>query len=315
MRVFVTGASGWIGSAVVPELIGAGHQVLGLARSDESAATLAEAGAEVCRGTLDDLGVLRGAAAGSDGVIHLAYKHDLMIGGDAGAAVEADRRAIDAFGEALAGSGRPLVIANGTLGVTPGRILTEQDGQASAEGSAAEGSAQSGGPATRMANAHAAVALAEGGVRSSVVRLAPTVHGDGDYGFLPVLIGVARERGVAGYIGDGAARWSAVHRFDAARLFRLAAESAPAGSTLHAAGDEGVPMRDIAEAIGRGLGLPTASISPADAPAHFGWLAPTLDLDSPASSARTRELLDWRPTGPGLLDDLDKGHYFADRPA
>ncbi|MEV0266804.1 SDR family oxidoreductase [Streptomyces sp. NPDC050617] len=306
MRVFVTGASGWIGSAVVPELIGAGHQVLGLARSDDSAAALAEAGAEVCRGTLDDLDVLRGAAADSDGVIHLAYKHDLMISGDSGAAVEADRRAIDAFGEALAGSGRPFVIANGTLGVTPGRLLTEEDGHVSAEG---------GGPASRLTNAEAVLALAERGVRSSVVRLAPTVHGDGDYGFLSVLVGIARDKGVAGYIGDGAARWSAVHRSDAARLFRLAVEGAPAGSTLHAAGDEGVPMRDIAEAIGRGLSLPTASISPADAPGHFTWLAPMLDLDSPASSARTRELLDWQPTGPALLDDLDKGHYFADRTA
>ncbi|MFE7117913.1 SDR family oxidoreductase, partial [Streptomyces sp. NPDC057654] len=280
--------------------------VLGLARSDDSAAALAAAGAEVCRGTLDDLGALRGAAADSDAVIHLAYKHDLMTAGDSDAAVGADRLVIDAFGEALAGSGRPFVIAGGTLGATPGRILTEEDGHVSVEG---------GGLASRGANAEAALALAGRGVRSSVVRLAPTVHGDGDHGFLSVLVAIARDKGVSGYIGDGAARWSAVHRSDAARLFRLAVESAPAGSTLHAAGDEGVPIRDIAEAIGRHLKAPTASISREDAAGHFTWLAPMLDLDSPASSARTRELLDWRPTGPSLLDDLDEGHYFADRAA
>ncbi len=306
MRVFVTGASGWIGSALVPELIGAGHRVLGLARSAAAAAMLTRAGAEVCRGRLDDLGILRGAAAESDGVIHLAFKRDLAFGGGTDVAAEADRRAIDVFGEALTGSGRPLVVAGGTLGLTPGRLATELDGQAVEGPDSREHD-------SRLANARAAIALAERGVRSSVVRLAPSVHGDGDHGFLAQVVAVARERGLSGYLGDGANRWSAVHRSDAARLLRLALENAPAGSTLHAVADESVPVRDIAEAVGRRLGLPTASIPPHDAPRHFSWLAPLIGLDSPASSARTRALLDWQPTGPGLLDDLEKGRYCADR--
>jgi nucleoside-diphosphate-sugar epimerase len=307
MRVFVTGASGWIGSAVVPELIGAGHQVLGLARSDTSAAALAEAGAEVRRGTLDDLDVLRSAAAESDGVIHLAFKHDVAFSGGFEDAADADRRAIDTFGEALAGSDRPFLIASGTLGLVPGRVATEQDGRPSDP----VGAHFAGGPAKRLANAHATVALADRGVRSSVVRLPPTVHGDGDNGFLATIVAIAREKGVCGYIGDGANRWPAVHRSDAAHLFRLALESAPAGSTLHAVADEGVPIRSVAEVIGRHLDLPVASISPDDAAGHFSWLAGFLGIDSPASSAHTRELLDWQPTAPGLIDDLDKGHYFA----
>ena len=307
MRVFITGASGWIGSAVVPELIGAGHQVVGLARSDASAAALTKAGAEVRRGTLDDLDVLRGAAAESDGVIHLAFKHALAFSGGFESAADADRLAIDTFGEALAGSDRPFVIAAGTLGLAPGRVATEQDGHASGQ----PGAHLTGGPAKRMANAHATVALADRGVRSSVVRLPPTVHGDGDHGFLATIVGVAREKGVSGYIGDGANRWPAVHRTDAALLFRLALESAPAGSSLHAIADEGVPIRTVAEVIGRHLGLPTASVTPDDAPAHFSWLAGFLGVDSPASSAHTRELLGWQPTQPGLVEDLDKGHYFA----
>ncbi|MCX5317454.1 SDR family oxidoreductase [Streptomyces sp. NBC_00154] len=310
MRVFVTGASGWIGSAVVPELIGAGHQVVGLARSGASAATLAEAGAEVRRGTLDDLDTLRSAAADADGVIHLAFKHDIAFSGGFEDAADADRRAIDTFGEVLAGSDRPFLIASGTLGLAPGRVATEQDGQ----GSGPVGAHLAGGPAKRLANAHMTVALADHGIRSSVVRLPPTVHGDGDHGFLATVVAIAREKGVSGYIRDGANRWPAVHRSDAAHLFRLALESAPAGSTLHAVADEGVPIRTVAEVIGRHLGLPVASVSPDDAPRHFSWLAGFLGMDSTASSARTRELLGWHPTQSGLIDDLDKGHYFATVP-
>ncbi|MGI8332700.1 SDR family oxidoreductase [Actinomadura scrupuli] len=307
MRVFVTGASGWIGSAVVPELIGAGHQVTGLARSDASAAALTAAGAQVRRGTLDDLGGLRSAAAASDGVIHLAFKHDIAFSGGFQDAADADRRAIETFGEALAGSGRPFVIASGTLGLAPGRVGTERDGLA--PGSAAH---LSGGAQTRMANAQTTLALASRGVRSSVVRLPPTVHGDGDNGFMAALVGIARDKGVSGYVGDGSSRWPAAHRFDAAPLFRLALEQAPAGSVLHAIADEGVPIRAIAEVIGRHLGLPVAAVPPEDAGEHFGWLAGYLGMDSPASSALTRELLGWHPTHPGLIDDLDKGHYFHD---
>jgi nucleoside-diphosphate-sugar epimerase len=306
MRVFVTGASGWIGSAVVPELIGAGHQVVGLARSDASAAALTAAGAQVHRGTLDDLDGLRSAAAASDGVIHLAFKHDIAFSGDFQGAADADRRAIETFGKALAGSDRPIVIASGTLGLAPGRVATERDGQG-ADSAAAPGS---GGPQTRMATAQLTLSLASRGVRSGVVRLPPTVHGEGDNGFLATLVGIAADKGVSGYIGSGSNRWPAVHRLDAARLFRLALEKAPPSSALHAVADEGVPVRAIAEVIGRHLDLPVVAISAGDADAHFGWLAGFLALDSPASSALTRELLGWQPTHPGLIDDLDKGHYF-----
>ncbi|MEU3464024.1 SDR family oxidoreductase [Streptomyces sp. NPDC006733] len=307
MRVFITGASGWIGSAVVPELIGAGHQVVGLARSAASAAALTAAGAEVRRGSLDDLDTLRGAAAEADGVIHLAFQHDLAFSGGFEDAADADRRAIDTFGEALAGTGRPFLIASGTLGVAPGRTATEQDGLASGP----IGAPWSGGLAKRLANAHATAALADRGVRSSVVRLPPTVHGDGDHGFLATVVAIAREKGVSGYIGDGANRWPAVHRSDAARLFRLALEGAPAGSTLHAVADEGVPIRAVAEVIGRHLGVPAASVAADAAAGHFTWLASFLGMDSPTSSALTRRLLGWQPTGPALLEDLDKGHYFT----
>jgi nucleoside-diphosphate-sugar epimerase len=304
MRVFVTGASGWIGSAVVPELIGAGHQVTGLARSDASAAALAAAGAEVRRGTLDDLDVLRSAAAASDGVIHLAFKHDIAFTGDFQGAADADRRAVETFGEVLAGSERPLVIASGTLGVAPGRVATEQDGH---EPTLAH---LGGGPQTRQSTAEVTLSFADRGIRSSVLRLPPTVHGDGDHGFMAAIVGVAREKGVSGYIGDGANRWPAVHRLDAAHLFRLGAENAPARSTLHAVADEGVPIRAVAEVIGRHLDLPVVSIAPEDAAGHFTWLAQFLALDSPASSTMTRELLGWQPTQPGLIEDLEKGHYF-----
>jgi len=306
MRVFVTGASGWIGSAVVPELIGAGHEVTGLARSDASAAALAAAGAQVQRGTLDDLDTLRKAAAASDGVIHLAFKHDIAFSGDFQGAADADRRAVETFGEALAGSDRPFLIASGTLGLTPGRVATERDGRGSDPAVAAWGS----GPETRRATAELTLSFAARGVRSSVVRLPPTVHGDGDNGFMATLVGIARDKGVSGYIGDGSNRWPAVHRLDAAHLFRLALEQAPAGSVLHAIADEGVPIRAIAEVIGRHLDLPVVAISPEDAGEHFTWLAGFLATDSPASSTLTRELLGWQPTHPGLIDDLEKGHYF-----
>jgi nucleoside-diphosphate-sugar epimerase len=293
MRVFVTGASGWIGSAVVPELIGAGHQVLGLARSDASAAVVAATGAEVLRGDLSDLDALRAGAAGSDGVIHLAFIHDFT---DFDASVGADRRAIDTMGAALEDSGKPLVIASGTPAL-PGRIATERD--ESAPGSPV---------AARSENARVALALAARGVRSSVIGLPRTVHGDGDrHGFIAQLIAIARDKGVSGYVGDGSSRWPAVHVLDAAHLFRLAVERAPAGSRLHAVGDEGVPVRDIAAVIGRHLNVPTAA-APAEG---FGFLGLVLGTDQPASSALTRELLGWRPVQPGLIEDMEKGHYFG----
>jgi nucleoside-diphosphate-sugar epimerase len=305
MRVFVTGASGWIGSAVVPELLGAGHQVTGLARSDASAAALIASGAKVRRGTLDDLDVLRTAAAASDGVIHLAFKHDVAFSGDFQGAADADRRAVETLGEALVGTDRPFLIASGMLGIAPGRVGTERDDPAAHFG---------GGLQTRSMTAQLTVSLASRHVRSAVVRLSPTVHGQGDNGFMAHLVTIARDKGMSGYIAEGNNRWPAVHRLDAARLFRLALESAPAGSVLHAVADEGVPIRVIAEVIGRHLGLPVNSVSPENAAEHFGWLTGFLALDSPASSTLTRELLGWQPTHPGLIDDLERGHYF-DSPA
>jgi nucleoside-diphosphate-sugar epimerase len=306
MRIFVTGASGWIGSAAVPELIGAGHVVIGLARSDDSAAALVAAGAQVHRGSLDDVGGLRRAADDSDGVIHLAFKHDLAFSGDFLGAATADRRAVEAFGEALAGSDRPLVIASGTLGVAPGRVATELDGHTDDPSLAAYGE----GPLARRATAEFVLSLASSGVRSSVVRLPPTNHGDGDNGFMATLVAIARDKGVSGFIGDGSNRWPAVHRLDSARLFGLAVEGAPAGSTLHAVDDPGVPIRDIAGVIGRHLDVPVVSISPEDAGEHFTWLSHFLAADSPASSTLTRELLGWQPEQAGLIEDLDQGHYF-----
>lgn len=306
MRVFVTGASGWIGSAVVSELLGAGHTVVGLARSEDSAEALTTAGVEVRRGSLDDADTLLSAASDSEGVIHLAFKHDLAFSGDFQGAADADRRAVEAFAEALDGTDRPLVIASGTLGLLPGRLATERDGHVDDPAFAALGS----GPRTRWATAELVLSLASRGVRSSIIRLPPTNHGDGDHGFVATLINIARDKGVSGFIGDGANRWPAVHRLDSARLFRLALEKAPAGSTLHGIADEGVATREIAEAIGRHLNLPIVSISPEDAGGHFTWLAHFFALDSPASSALTQELLDWTPVQPGLIADLDEGHYF-----
>lgn len=292
MDLFLTGASGWIGSAVVPELLGAGHHVTGLARSDASARALAAAGADVVRGSLDDLDVLRTSAAASDGVIHLAFKHEQMFSGDAETALAADRAAIAALAEPLRGTDRPLVIASGLAGLEPGGVRTEDDPQTPAVG--------------RTSSERALLALADEGVRAVSVRLAPSVHGEGDPGFVTFIVAADRQNGVAGYPGEGRNHWPAVHRSDAARLFRLAVESAPPGSVLHAAAEEGVTQREIAEAIGRGLGLPVRSVPPE----HFGWLSAFITLDSQASSAKTRALLGWEPTGPTLLEDLEAGYYF-----
>jgi len=298
MRIFVTGATGWIGSAVVPELLAGGHQVLGLARSDAAAASLAALGAAVHRGELDDLDSLRTAAAHTDGVVHLGYHHDFT---QIEAAARTDHAAITAIGETLAGTGRPFVVASGVAGLAAGRVATERDVP---------------DPAAhpRAANARAALAFAERGVRAMVVRFAPTVHGAGDHGFLATLVGIAREHGVSGYLGDGANTWPAVHRRDAARLVGLAVAGAPAGAVLHAVAEQGVPTRTIAEAVGRGLGLPATPIPADRAAGHFGWLARFFGMDVRASSAATRRLLGWQPRQPGLVADLGAGHYF-DRPA
>jgi nucleoside-diphosphate-sugar epimerase len=292
MRVLVTGAAGWIGSALVPELIGAGHRVVGLARSDRSAAAAAALGVEVLRGDLADLDLLRDAAAGADGAVHLAFGHDFSRFEES---AREEGRVVEALGAALEGSGKPLVVASGTP-VVPGGVATERD-RAEGEGFAV----------LRDANARAAVGLAARGVRSSVVRLPRSVHGTGDRGFIRMLVDTARDRGVSGYVGDGSHRWPAVHLRDAARLFRLALEQAPAGSVLHAVGDEGVPIREIAEVIGRRLNVPVTAV-PAEG---FGFLGGLLGVDQPASSALTRDLLGWQPVGPGLVEDLDADHYFA----
>jgi nucleoside-diphosphate-sugar epimerase len=311
MRVFVTGASGWIGRGLVPELIAAGHKVTGLARSDAAAQTLRAAGAEVRPGSLDDLDTLRDAAASSDGVVHLAFKHDIAFAGDYAGATAADRAAIEAFGEALAGSGKPFVIASGILGVLglpPGVVATERDGLAAGTG---DRDVPISGVNGRIANAHYTLALADRGVRSSVVRIPPATHGDGDNGFIPTAIGFAREKGAAAYVGDGTNRWPAVHRDDAARLFRLALESAPAGSVLHAVGDEGVPIRAVAEIFAARLSIPAVSVTPEQAGEYVGRLSRFWGFDGPASARITRDLLGWQPTRPGLIADLKEDHYFA----
>jgi nucleoside-diphosphate-sugar epimerase len=293
MRIFITGASGWIGSAVVPELIGAGHQVVGLARSDASAAAIAAMGGDVLRGDLTDTDVLRAGALDSDGVIHLAF----VVPSVSEAATRTDAAAIEAFAAGLAGSGKPLVISGATL-VIPGRPATERDELVAA------------GPiAARIANMRAALATTERGIRASLVMLPRSVHGQGErHGFVPQLIALARAKGVSGYIGDGASRWPAVHVQDAATLYRLAVERAPAGSVLNAVGDEGVPVREVAEAIGRGLNLPAKSL-PAEE--YAGLLVFLLSTDMPASSAITQELMGWKPTRPGLIEDIEQGHYFT----
>lgn len=293
MKIFVTGASGWVGSAVVPELLSAGHEVVGLARSKESAEALGALGATVQRGDLDDLDSLRRGAETADAVIHLAFHHDFDNFADA---CELDRHAIAALGDTLAGSDRPLVVTNGTAGHAPGHLLTED---------------QAANPQSPRASEYAALAFADRGVRVSIVRLAPTVHGKGDYGFIPRLIDIARDKGVAAYVGDGANRWSAVHRDDAAVLFRLAVEAAPAGTILHAVAEEGVPARAIADTIGRHLDIPVTGIPAENAFDHFGWIGGFFGLDMPASSALTRERFGWRPTRVGLLEDLEQGYYFA----
>ncbi len=296
MRVFVTGATGWVGSAVVKELMEAGHQVLGLARSDASAQALADVGAGVQRGDLEDLDSLRSGAAACDGVIHHAFGHDFS---KFQANMDIDRRAIETIGEVLAGSARPFVTTSGTLMVAmvaPGRLGTENDAPDAS--------------VPRVPSELATLALAARGVRSSVVRLPPSVHGDGDMGFVPRIIDIARQTGVSAYIGDGDNRWPAVHRLDAARAFRLALEKGEAGSRYHAVGDEGIPVRDLAKVIGKRLNLPTASKTPEEAPGHFGFLAMFLGLDAPASSALTRERLGWTPTHRGLITDLEQGRYF-----
>jgi nucleoside-diphosphate-sugar epimerase len=305
MQVFVTGASGWIGSAVVPELLAAGHGVVGLARSDEAADRLRGAGATVVRGDLDDPTGLAAAASQSDGVLHLAFQHDVAFArGDFAAAAAADRRAVEVMGAALAGSDRPFVLASGLLGLKAGSVATEHDGLVP------DASMRANPAGRRAATALLALSLRGIGVRSSVLRLPPTVHGDGDHGFMATFITVARQHGVAGYVGDGANRWPAVHVADAARLTRLALESAPAGSVLHAAADEGVPFREIAAAMGRRLGVTTGAVAAADAVAHFGFLGHFAGLDSPASAAITRDLLGWEPSGPSLLEDLGREHYY-----
>jgi nucleoside-diphosphate-sugar epimerase len=293
MRIFVTGASGWIGSAVVPELISAGHQVLGLARSDASAKAIADMGADVLRGDLTDAGILRAGALDSDGVIHLAF----VVPSVSEAATRADAKAIETFAASLAGSGKPMLISGATI-TTPGRPATERDELIAA------------GPiAARISNMQAALAAAARDVRACLVMLPRSVHGSGErHGFVPQLIAMARAKGVSGYIGDGASRWPAVHVKDAARLYRLAVEQAPAGAVLNAVGDEGVPVRAIAESIGRNLNLPARSL-PAEE--YGGMLVPLLSTDMPASSAITQELLGWKPTHPGLIEDIEQGHYFT----
>jgi len=293
MKVFVTGATGFVGSAIVQELIHKGYQVLGLARSDAAAKSLAVAGAQVHRGDLGDTGSLRRGAAAADGVIHTAFIHDFL---NYAPAAETDRRAIETLGAALAGSNRPLVVTSGTLLLQrQGPLATEED---------------SPNPSFPRKSEEAALSAASQGVRVLVLRLPPSVHGNGDHGFVPALIRIAREKGVSAYVGDGLNRWPGVHRLDVAHFYRLVLESGSAGANYHAIGDEGVPFREIAEVIGRHLSVPVISKSLEEAAEHFGWMALFAGIDGPASSAQTQKALAWRPIRAGLLEDIDKGTYF-----
>lgn len=293
MRVFVTGATGFVGTAVTRELMDAGHEVVGLARTDAAAAALAAAGVKAHRGDMEDLESLRSGAAGADGVIHTAFRHDFS---NYGPAAELDRRAIDALGEALSGSNRPLVVTSGTLmAVRKGPLATEDD------------STRTDFP---RRSEEAALEAASKGTAASIIRLPPTVHGPGDHAFVPRLIALAREKGVSAYVGDGANRWAAVHRLDAARLYRLALEKGSAGVRYHAVADEGIPFKDIAAIIGRRLNVPVVSLAPEQAGEHFGWIATFVGIDGPTSSAKTREALGWQPRELDLMADLEQSHYF-----
>jgi nucleoside-diphosphate-sugar epimerase len=289
MRIFVTGATGWVGSAVVKELIGAGHQVIGLSRSEDKAAALVAIGAKVLHATLDDLDALHRAASAADAVIHTAFNHDFSKFAEN---TEQDRRTIEALGSALEGSHRPLIVTSGLAWLVEDRAATEADMPH---------------PTSPRKSEVAARALAERGVRTTSVRLAPSVHGLGDHGFVPRLIGLARETGISAYIGEGLNRWAGVHRLDAARLYRLVLEQSATDPVYHAVADEGVPFKEIAGVIGRRLGLPVESRGPE----HFGWFADFAGADMSASSERTRARLGWEPTGPGLLADLDQPEYYA----